>query len=264
MRAGGWAVEVRKGPMVSSAEAEALQKRLLAPLLPEMVFCRSGVVVQHEESGLRLELAAADALQEWDHARSAGVQVPAARTWSKRLPAGAPAAGEAQGLMYGSVAAPESFDWTFTTLYGGSLGPRGVAVPAPEGTALDVARLQRRDPIRLLDELTLFEDELADNGVAALTVRLRATDGYVYVLLRYFLRVDDVLIRIHDTRFFIDLAAPPATPPRILRERIYREASYEWLDKNHRRPSDPTLFANPDHFAQFLPVTFHALDFCLP
>ncbi|XP_051912639.1 TIP41-like protein, partial [Hippocampus zosterae] len=50
--------------------------------------------------------------------------------------------------------------------------------------------------------VVLFEDELDDNGFCRLELRFRVMGDSFFGLLRYFLRVDDVVIRLYDTRFY--------------------------------------------------------------
>ena len=74
---------------------------------------------------------------------------------------------------------------------------------AHEGNGLDMAMLRRRDvPILHFVDLTLYEDDLGDNGDSRLRLRLRVMPRCFLVLLRHALRVDGVLIRHHDTRLF--------------------------------------------------------------
>ena len=52
------------------------------------------------------------------------------------------------------------------------------------------------------DDIILFEDELDDSGGAKCHVRYRVMDDCFYCLIRYYLRVDGVAVRIFDTRVF--------------------------------------------------------------
>lgn len=62
------------------------------------------------------------------------------------------------------------FDWTFTTDYTGSLSDNFSVVSTDE--RIDIERLKQKEKILLYYDLTLFEDELHDNGVASCTVKL--------------------------------------------------------------------------------------------
>ncbi len=45
-------------------------------------------------------------------------------------------------------------------------------MPHPTQDKLDLARLRRQDPIILLEEQVLYEDELADNGSSKVEVKI--------------------------------------------------------------------------------------------
>ncbi|XP_039278737.1 TIP41-like protein [Nilaparvata lugens] len=92
------------------------------------------------------------------------------------------------------------FDWTFTTDYQGTLVGDWLIEDCKE--EIDYERLKQKDKILFFNELTLFEDELHDNGIAQLSVKVRVMEWGFFVLLRFFLRIDNVLIRAFDTRIF--------------------------------------------------------------
>lgn len=64
----------------------------------------------------------------------------------------------------------KAFDWTFCNDYKGSLvGPWSIT---PTEERIDLNKLKQKDAILFFDEVNLFEDELHDNGIAQLTVRV--------------------------------------------------------------------------------------------
>jgi len=77
--------------------------------------------------------------------------------------------------------------------------------------------------------------ELDDNGCAKLSVKMRAMPSGFFILLRFYLRVDKTLIRVHDTRLRYEEGAD-----FILREYSEREQKVEelkvgreiWTDHN--------------------------------
>ena len=69
---------------------------------------------------------------------------------------------------------------------------------------INVDKLMRREPILFFQNLILFEDELSDNGCAQLSVKLRAMKSCFLLLLRFYLRVDDVMVRVIDSRFYTE------------------------------------------------------------
>lgn len=73
------------------------------------------------------------------------------------------------------------FDWTYTTTHPGSVGttpssstPPPAFEPAPEGhPGIPISLLARHDiPVTFFEEIPLFEDELGDNGIAEVNVRV--------------------------------------------------------------------------------------------
>jgi type 2A phosphatase activator TIP41 len=70
------------------------------------------------------------------------------------------------------------YDWTYTTAYRGTTATE---LEQHQGESLvDTERLKRQEPILFYDENILYEDELADNGTAMLTIRL-VTISKVYI-----------------------------------------------------------------------------------
>jgi len=130
------------------------------------------------------------------------------------------------------------FDWTYSTDYKGNVLPgqaEGVQVGVPGDTdqTIDLERLRVQEPILFFDEVVLFEDELADNGTAFFNVKLRVMPSGFYCLARFFLRVDDVLLRARDTRVYHAF-----NTNFVLREHSLRESSYHDLEMAGKMPKD--------------------------
>lgn len=80
------------------------------------------------------------------------------------------------------------YDWTYTTTHPGTTSISGtpprpvpqppVFVPAPsDHPGIPLHLLARQDiPILFYDEIPLFEDELGDNGIAELVVRVVSSE----------------------------------------------------------------------------------------
>ena len=83
--------------------------------------------------------------------------------------------------------------------------PRWVPCEDGDSTGIDWELLRRRDPILFTDEVLLYEDELADSGIAMLSARVRVMPACWFVLLRFWMRVDGALLRLRDTRVFCRL-----------------------------------------------------------
>ena len=80
------------------------------------------------------------------------------------------------------------------------------------------------NPIKAYGEVPLYEDEFADRGYSKANVRFRVMDNCFFVLLRSYVRIDHVTVRIFDTRIFHDF-----TKDYLIRDFQHLEASYDDL-----------------------------------
>ncbi|GJP33836.1 hypothetical protein CLOM_g18343 [Closterium sp. NIES-68] len=104
---GGWRIECRHEPILTTDETEAWQASLSSQWLPEMVFGRSFLRVQHLATGVGVQFGALEALRGWKAGRLQPVKVPAAAAWGKR-------SRPSTDLIL-------DYDYTFTTPYCGSV-----------------------------------------------------------------------------------------------------------------------------------------------
>lgn len=84
--------------------------------------------------------------------------------------------------------------------------------------------LSPENPIVHFGEVFLFESDLDDCGYSMSKIRFRVMEDCFYVLLRFYLRVDGVRVRIFDTRVFHEFGTD-----NIHREFQYRESTYDEL-----------------------------------
>lgn len=171
-----------------------------------------------------------------------------------------------------------SYDWTFTTPYRGTTTVRGEDIGGggggeegvnssekntsdnnirwkPTEERLDMALLTRRDPIELFDEISLYESELDDHGVSSLSVKIRVTESCWFLLLRFWLCVDGVLIRSRETRLCCDLRRRRDATAKIgavvLRETRLREETWSQL-KDRGAPTDAKQYKDAEEAASVL------------
>ncbi|WFD36134.1 Tap42 interacting protein [Malassezia cuniculi] len=152
------------------------------------------------------------------------------------------------GALPSTVSTSKEYDWTYSSTWPGlpTAAPSGrgvfVAGTDPARDRIPTERLAPScAPIIFYDDLVLYEDELGDNGSSMLNVKVRVMPHDMLVLQRFFLRVDDVVFRVFDTRLYISFRAEDgdaiptdertatdrsATRPRIIRECRGAEASY--------------------------------------
>uniref|UniRef100_A0A8B9FVR6 TIP41-like protein n=1 Tax=Amazona collaria TaxID=241587 RepID=A0A8B9FVR6_9PSIT len=137
------------------------------------------------------------------------------------------------------------YDWTYTTDYKGTLlGDTATLKVVPTTEHINTEKLKAREQIMFFEEVLLFEDELHDHGVSSLSVKIRVMPSSFFVLLRFFLRVDGVLIRMNDTRLYHE-----ADKAYMLREYTSRESKISSL-----KHVPPSLFTEPNEISQYLPI----------
>ena len=113
------------------------------------------------------------------------------------------------------------FDWSYSTDYRGTVSPNK-RVLEPSTRPIPLELLRRPDPILFFDEVMLYEDELADNGIAMLSCKIRVMPARLLLLCRFFMRLDDVVFRIRDTRVFVEFATG-----EVIREYVAKEEKFE-------------------------------------
>ena len=100
----------------------------------------------------------------------------------------------------------------------------GLSVEAVPEAQIKFEMLSPENPILHFGEVFLFESDLDDCGYTMSKVRFRVMKDCFYVLLRYYLRVDGVRVRIFDTRIFHEFGTD-----FIHREFQYRESTFDEL-----------------------------------
>lgn len=93
------------------------------------------------------------------------------------------------------------FDWSYTTDYQGTVTGKQFI---PDNEPIPIALLKRPDPILFYEEVVLYESELDDNGISIFSVKVRVMPERMLLLCRLFMRLDNVLLRIRDTRIYVD------------------------------------------------------------
>ena len=103
----------------------------------------------------------------------------------------------------------------------------------------------------------LYEDELADNGIAMLSCKVRVMPARLLLLSRFFMRLDGVLFRIRDTRVFIEFATG-----EVIREYTAREENFETVRKSlvGMRDDVLALMRDPNRLADRLPIVDQTLE----
>jgi len=232
----GWTITSKKGTIGSAHDIKDWSERTQLPTLPDMCFGTNEFLMKHE-SGFSLSFNTLDALAQVDHTKGPDIKVSAAEKWteSSKQQLSRLVAEEKVDFV---VRPGKAFDWTFTTEYQGTMS-QGIIEPTNEG--INVALLQQPDPILFFDDFILFEDEVADNGSARLSVKVRVMPSCVLVLLRYFLRVDAVVFRIYDTRIFHEFHKN-----YFIREFQLKEGDYQLVVGQFEEGSEKSSVTNPN------------------
>lgn len=217
-------IAARKLPILKAGPIDALSARLGIPV-PEMIFGDNLVSVAHPRTGWRVSFGAEAALDTVDKTGEAGMlRVAHAREWSSSR--------EKTSAGISEVVRP--FDWSYSCAYRGDEVPGrggeklaaaggGKGAEGAEGTeGIPVELLKRRDPILFADEVVLYESELDDNGISLLSVKVRVMEQRMLLLCRLFMRLDNVLVRVRDTRVYVDFGREV-----VVREYTAREDMFE-------------------------------------
>ncbi|XP_037938770.1 TIP41-like protein [Teleopsis dalmanni] len=198
------------------------------PHLPDMVFHKNRLTLLHQNGAL-LDFNPMEALRFVDNGKQP-LQVACAQEWKESRP----------NCHMEEKFKP--FDWTFTTTYQGTMNEKIRTEPTTQ--QLNKFKLMQREKILFYHDLTLYEDELHDHGISSCSVKIRVMPSGFYILLRHFLRVDDVLIKMHDTRFHYEIEND-----YIFKEYTKREATYDEL-----KSVPPALYTIPNEIENFLPI----------
>jgi len=68
----------------------------------------------------------------------------------------------------------------------------------------------------------LYESELDDNGISVYTCKLRVMPDRMLLLCRLFMRLDNVLVRIRDTRIYVDF-----NTGKVIRDYTEKEETFQ-------------------------------------
>ncbi|KAH6849707.1 TIP41-like family-domain-containing protein [Chaetomium sp. MPI-CAGE-AT-0009] len=246
-------ISTRKLPILKAGPIDALAARLAIPI-PEMIFGDNLVSITHTPSGWGVHFDAEAALDTVDKTGEGGMlRVAYAREWSRSR--------ERTSAGISEVVRP--FDWSYSAAYRGdevkAADGRGLRAGGGEGE-IPVELLKRRDPILFADEVVLYESELDDNGISVMTVKVRVMAQRMLLLCRLYMRLDGVVVRVRDTRVYVDFEKEV-----VIREYTAREDVFENVKKNlymsGMMPDAITIaLRDSNQVANLLPVVEHSLD----
>ena len=186
---GAWHITTRKLPILKSEPIDKLSDEIGIPI-PELIFGDNFVSITHLPTGWTIRFNARDGLDRVSKTEEGMLQVAVADVWKKTR--------EGQQEEVKQVVKP--FDWSYSTDYKGTTekGTSGSdwVESSQEKDPIRTDLLSKPDPILFFDAVDLYEDELGDNGIGLLSVKVRVMPERLLLLSRFFLRLDGVVLRI--------------------------------------------------------------------
>ncbi|KAH7413003.1 TIP41-like family-domain-containing protein [Cadophora sp. MPI-SDFR-AT-0126] len=246
----GFKISARKLPISKSGPIDDMSTKLGIPV-PEMIFGDNLVSIEHMASGWRLEFNAYDALDRVDKTDKNMLKVAYSKEWSSSR----------EKTHEGIKEVVKPFDWSYTTDYKGTI-TNGKQFELQKGNAepIPIELLKRPDPILFFEEVVLYESELDDNGISIFSCKLRVMPDRMLLLCRLFMRLDQVLIRIRDTRIYVDF-----NTGKVIRDYTEKEEKFERVKQglvaSGRLPSDiTTALRDPNQIGHLVTEVAHTLE----
>jgi type 2A phosphatase activator TIP41 len=214
----GWKIKTVESHILTKLQDESFTNGLNLRHLPDMVFSQN--VLSITKNGEGIIFSPYDALKHVNDHEDL-VHVAGAKEWLE---------ARKESAHLHNIAHP--YDWTFTpTNYKGTTA---AAVNVSSTTEkIDYEKLKHREKILFYKDVVLYEDELDDNGCSKLSIKIRVMPTGFFCLQRFYLRVDNTLIRVIDTRLYCCIE----NPNEILREYSERECSITELSAKKIPPS---------------------------
>ena len=147
----------------ATASFYRISKDLELPHLPDMLFYQNGLSLQHK-GGFGIRFGPIEALKTVN-AKEDLVHVSMSKEWL-----------EARSNHADINIIGKRYDWTYTpTNYRGTLLNEDNKSPlqvSETDEKIDYERLKVQEKILFFDEIILYEDELDDNGIAKLSIKI--------------------------------------------------------------------------------------------
>lgn len=236
----GWTFSFSKSIIMKSIELDKLANKLHLQNIPDIVFDKNICQLRNPTFNFLFEINAFDSLQlcNFESRKLAlcekpekspninqintlptEIQVKHAELWKNKKPLENTEIKVLQKIS----------DCFYSSPYKGTVSRLDASSPfeaycEPTPDDIPISNLKENNPIIWANMIPLWEDELGDNGVSNCEFRFRVMNDCFFGLLRHYLRVDDVTIRIYDTRIYHEF-----DKEFILREFTVREDSYEGI-----------------------------------
>ncbi|CCD22283.1 Tip41p NDAI_0A01250 [Naumovozyma dairenensis CBS 421] len=191
-----WKISSKKGTILNAQEIDHwITNELSFDTLPEMIFGNNFIKLENLKHNWSLSFNALDSLKMVNTNTEIKdiIKVSYSDKWVDHV----------------NRNSMKNFDWTYSTKYKGTEIFNGENLEKKKlqldnDVQLPMDKLSRLDKILFFDDMILFEDELADNGISVLNVKIRVMEERLLILSRFFLRVDNVICRIYETRVYVE------------------------------------------------------------
>lgn len=222
-------ISTRKLPISKAGPIDEMTASLGIPV-PEMIFGDNLVSIEHVPTGWSISFNAYDALDGVDKTDKKMLKVAYAKDWSSSR----------EKTSAGIKEVVKPYDWSYSTEYRGTLRQEedatGRKLEDTRTREIPLELLKRRDPILFFDEVVLFESELDDNGISIVSVKVRVHEKRMLLLCRLFMRLDNVVVRIRDTRVYVDFETD-----EVIREYTAKEDSFDSVKRVSSQPASARI-----------------------
>lgn len=223
--------------------------------LPDVVYADNVVIMKHLESGFTYYLNGLDGLKFINYeTREKHFQKPEVKTSHdlNNIDYIPPNVEVSVSKHWKNKTVPDDVeidttykitsDWTYTTPYKGTIVPnpddleaRLISYKLPDFNAdkkytitkteepLPRDKLTQTNPILTYHDIFMYESDLDDFGMAQYRVRFRAMKDCAFALCRFYLRSDDTIVRVVDTRVYIEYGTGVVWRDFSVRENTYEE-----------------------------------------
>ncbi|KYQ90965.1 hypothetical protein DLAC_07849 [Tieghemostelium lacteum] len=247
----GWNIITQNKPILRSTEKDEWEESLKLNSLPEMIYGNNFIRLSNQK--ISMIFNAHDALKLCPKESDESIKVSYAKKWQE--------INKSTFEGTDNNEPKKKYDWTYSTTYKGTiiyndqtiLNETPIELIEATEEQINIEKLKRPVPILFYDDILLYEDELADNGTSILSVKIRVMNDSFFLLLRYYLRVDDVIVRAYDTRIYHEF-----DKSYLLREFSVKETNFDTI--KHLFEKDPSLLTNSDFIVTKLPTVSTKID----
>eukprot|EP01026_Neomeris_dumetosa_P039939 TRINITY_DN3295_c1_g2_i2.p1 TRINITY_DN3295_c1_g2~~TRINITY_DN3295_c1_g2_i2.p1 ORF type:complete len:281 (-),score=31.06 TRINITY_DN3295_c1_g2_i2:162-1004(-) len=209
-----WEIKSCLKPISGEVLVEELKSQLQAMSLPEQLFGNNFLTFTNISSQLQFNFETRGALKCWKDDNLCPLKVKLAEQWQQSR----------KQEIEQHKAVTLNYDWTFTSSYSGDVSD-SVCVLADSDLQIDWELLKSQEPILFFKDIPLYCSELDDNGICHMSVKTRVMPSCWFVLLRFWLRVDNQIVRLRENRFFCAFKSPSI----VVKETKWWECSFEEL-----------------------------------